>query len=106
MRESNIFDVGKGHPEIITAIFDGDFGVTPIGGLDRKTAAEILKILHAIHIRTNTDPVRAEFDAHPYDPGESVADIYTKAHRLRPPGSPGSRQRARPPYTQRAGPPL
>ena len=53
-----LFDVGKGHKEMLDAIFSGRFLDKPIGGLKGETAAEILRILNSI--RTGTERVQRE----------------------------------------------
>lgn len=45
---NSVFNVGKGHPEMLAAIFEGRFQEDTVGGLDGQTAVEILKIMTSI----------------------------------------------------------
>lgn len=46
-----LFEIGKGHPEILDAIFQGRFLEEPIGGLTGETAVMILQIIRSIRDR-------------------------------------------------------
>jgi predicted dehydrogenase len=78
-----LFEVGKGHKEMLDAIFSGRFLDEPVGGLKGDTAAEILRILNSI--RTGSERAQRDMQREDkrYGPGETVETIKLKAVALR-----------------------
>lgn len=67
------YTIGKGHDEILDAIFNGKYMREPVGGLLGADALKILKIL--THMRTKVETRKSVFAQKQYPLGTPVEDI-------------------------------
>lgn len=70
-----IFEVKKGHPEILEALLSGRFMEEPIGGIPGDEAVQILEILTAI--RTRVERMKGRMPE--YEIGEEIEKIWKEA---------------------------
>ena len=72
-RSSTLFEIGKGHPEMLDALLCGRFMEQPVGGLIGEDAVEILRILTSIRSRIERQASRMGEQLYPI--GSSLEEI-------------------------------
>lgn len=77
-----LFEIGKGHAEMLDAIFEGRFVEEPVGGLTGETAILILQILTSIRNKIERHGKRFKEGMGIYPIGASPEDISKLAIRL------------------------
>ena len=72
-----LFDIGKGHPEILDAIFEGRFVEEPVGGLTGETALDTLEILTSLRTKVDRRSQRLHEKCYPVGttPDDIIKDI-------------------------------
>ncbi len=67
-----LFEIGKGHPEMLDAITQGRFLKEPVGGLTSETAVTILQIIRSIRDRIEDNIGRMDEQCYPIgaEPGD------------------------------------
>lgn len=75
----DLADVGKGHKEMIDAIFSGEFMETPVGGLMNHQAVSILDYLTSLRSRVDSLLEKLQNPEHMYEVGATVEDIHKRA---------------------------
>ena len=75
-----LFEIGKGHGEMLDSIFEGRFMREPVGGIDGKTAVNILQIL--TNLRSTVSRLSHRLSQQEHDLGLDFQDINTQAVSL------------------------